>query len=150
MTIKVPELDMEIEAKQENYRFLKLKNGDNIICLRLLEPDENHHAFVVYSPVIVTMMSLADGSISIGLAKWIPYTDERVFDIYVDDIVLVTSLNEEASGYYSQALQNQQEFEEEEKKEKEEAGSDVEIEKKLDTLQRKVLEFPKPPEKKND
>lgn len=83
-----------------DYVVMKLVNAETIICVMVTEDDES---FTIMYPVQMkpTRMEVAkEGKeFQVGV-PWVPYSDEKVFTIYKQDVVLLQRLNESTIAYY--------------------------------------------------
>ena len=75
------------------YVTMKLTNGDNIIAVVVGEDDES---FTIMFPVQMKILrvELKEGKKEVlAGTPWIPYTDEKVFNIFKQDIIVMSPLN---------------------------------------------------------
>lgn len=82
------------------YVTMKLTNGDNIIAVVVGEDDES---FTIMFPVQMKILrvELKEGKKEVlAGTPWIPYTDEKVFNIFKQDIIVMSPLNSSTIEYY--------------------------------------------------
>ena len=79
---------------------MKLTNGDNIITLVVSEDDES---FTIMFPIQMKniRVDLKEGKKEvIAGTTWVPYTDEKVYNVFKQDIITMNPLNESTIEYY--------------------------------------------------
>lgn len=85
---------------EHDYITLKLVNGDTIICL-LVGIDEEY--FTIMYPMVMKAVRIeTDGKpkeIFVG-SPWNSFTDENVFNIYKQDVINLSEMNESTISYY--------------------------------------------------
>lgn len=64
-------------------------------------------------PIKVVMMPCDDGSISVGLLKWNPYTQDEDYNILCEHVLTVSTMTMETVAYYAHALKKEKEDQEE-------------------------------------
>jgi hypothetical protein len=82
------------------YVTMKLTNGDNIIAVVVSEDDES---FTIMFPVQmkIVRVELKEGKKEVlAGTPWIPHTDEKVFNIFKQDIIAMSLLNSSTIEYY--------------------------------------------------
>jgi hypothetical protein len=82
------------------YVTMKLTNGDNIIAVVVSEDDES---FTIMFPVQmkIVRVELKEGKKEVlAGTPWIPYTDEKVFNIFKQDIIVMSPINSSTIEYY--------------------------------------------------
>lgn len=92
-----------------HYRYLKLTNGDNIIC-KTEDDCSNIHTrqtICITDPVMVNHMRIPRGHMIIetyGLTAWAAFVEENVFSIPTNTIVMSANINENAKTNYIEYL----------------------------------------------
>ena len=79
---------------------MKLTNGDNIITLVVSEDDES---FTIMFPIQMKniRVDLKEGKKEVlAGTPWVPYTDEKVYNVFKQDIITMNPLNESTIEYY--------------------------------------------------
>ena len=83
-----------------DYVIIKLVNAETIVCVMVGEDDES---FTVMYPIQMKPSRIElEGNkkeFQVGV-PWIPYSDEKVFTIYKQDVVLLQKLNQATIEYY--------------------------------------------------
>lgn len=89
---------------EHDYITLKLVNGDTIICLLVGIDDEY---FTIMYPMIMKPVRIeTDGKpkeIFVG-SPWNSFTDENVFNIYKQDVLIMADMNESTISYYKKMI----------------------------------------------
>ena len=90
-----------------NYHIVKLSNGEDILCTVL---DKQETQIKIESPLLMETVSrpTATGVVeSLALGRWVqPYSDEEVFVIEKNSIVIMTPASAGLSRYYEHILKN--------------------------------------------
>jgi len=117
-----------------HYRYLKLTNGDNIICKT--EDDCSNiytkQTISITDPVMVNHMRIPRGHMIVetyGLTAWAAFVEENVFNIPTNTIVMSANINENARKNYIEYINQLNSIQVEETTE----------EKDVETLAKKVL-----------
>ena len=85
---------------EHEYVTIKLVNGDNIIAVMISEEDDY---FILMFPIQMKLVrvDIKDGKKEVlAGTPWVPYTDEKVFNIFKQDIITINPLNESTIEYY--------------------------------------------------
>tara|TARA_Y100000816_G_scaffold291116_1_gene281510 strand:+ start:153 stop:590 length:438 start_codon:yes stop_codon:yes gene_type:complete len=94
-----------------NYQIIKLSNGEDIVC-KIHEPTSSREnsKLKVSSPLkmdTITRETEKGFVDSLSLTRWIqPYSDENVFDIEKQSIVIMTPASVGLSRYYEYVLES--------------------------------------------
>lgn len=81
-------------------RYIKLTNGEDIMC-EIHGDVEGVSYIVVKDPFKVTMILMQGStSASMGLSRWVPFSDERFMAVSKLSIIAMTSLSDEATSLY--------------------------------------------------
>lgn len=91
---------------QHEYVTMKLMNGDTIICV-LISSDDNTYT-IMYPIQMKTARIELEGKqkeIVTG-TPWCSYTDDNIFEIYKQDVVILKPLNESTIQYYKNLIDN--------------------------------------------
>lgn len=88
-----------------HYKYLKLTNGDSLICTTNEECANIHQkqTLLVTDPVTVNHVRVPRGSYmleSYVLMPWIGFTNDSVFEIPINQIVVVSNINDNAKKNY--------------------------------------------------
>jgi len=90
-----------------NYHIVKLSNGEDILCTVL---DKQETQIKIGAPLLMETVSrpTATGVVeSLALGRWVqPYSDEEVFVIEKNSIVIMTPASAGLSRYYEHILKN--------------------------------------------
>ena len=90
-----------------NYQIVKLSNGEDIIC-DVLKNEETR--IKITSPLkmdSITRTTTKGIVESLSLARWVqPYSDENIFDIEKNSIIIMTPASAGLTRYYEYVLQN--------------------------------------------
>jgi hypothetical protein len=88
-----------------HYRYLKLTNGENIICKT--EDDCSNiyskQTISITDPVVVNHVRIPRGHMIVetyGLTAWAAFVEETVFSIPTSQIIMTSSINENAKKNY--------------------------------------------------
>lgn len=94
-------------SKQEEFKYIKLRTGEDIICMIKVQKKENRNKIKVQYPVkILTISGLKKGNVheSIALQQWIQFTNDKEFSIPKDSILTIATMNDEMIGFYTSYL----------------------------------------------
>ena len=95
-----------------NYQIIKLSNGEDIVC-KVIEENESEKLKIV-SPLRMETVTreTSKGVIeSLALSKWVqPYSDEKVFNVQKNSIVIMTPASAGLSKYYEYVLKGMNDF----------------------------------------
>lgn len=88
----------------DNVFYMKLMNGDDIVC-QLEKEDEEHQLYIVTEPLKVNYnFSSEYGRMFLGLSRWIPLVESPYITIYFDHVVAMAKLQEEMNDFYANAI----------------------------------------------
>ena len=112
-----------------NYHIVKLSNGEDILCTVL---DKQETQIKIESPLLMETVSrpTATGVVeSLALGRWVqPYSDEEVFVIEKNSIVIMTPASAGLCRYYEHILKNMDNSLKEEKNPSNEDLDQIEME----------------------
>ncbi len=98
-------------AEKNNYRIVKLVSGENIIC----EQMEGTNELKVRHPLkmdVVTHMTNKGIAESLNLSRWLqPFSDQRVYTINTDHVILVANVSIGLGKYYEHVLRKIEDIE---------------------------------------
>ena len=83
------------------YVMMKLTNGEDIVCVLV---DHDKHAFTVMFPISMKRVSLDGLKETIAGTSWCQYTDENVFTIFRNDVIVIAPLNQRTIDYYKKLV----------------------------------------------
>jgi hypothetical protein len=89
---------------EHEYITLKLVNGDNIISVKIGEDD---HKFTIMYPIQMKTVNFEfEGKNKEVLAgsPWCSFTDEQIFTVWKDDVIIIKPLNESTIEYYKRLI----------------------------------------------
>ena len=141
-----------------NYQVIKLSNGEDIVC-RVHEntSSRENSKLKISSPLLMETVTreTKKGTVeSLALSRWVqPYSDEKVFNIESNSVVIMTPASVGLSRYYEYVLKNIKEdivetpptkkelriIEEEELDLHEEIFSSEDLQKILDKFSKKTI-----------
>lgn len=87
------------------YITLKLVNGDNLIALMVGEKDDS---FIVLYPIQMKSVKIQHDGVNkeiLAGTPWCSFTDDEVYTIWKDDVVLLKPLNESTIQYYKKLVE---------------------------------------------
>ena len=88
------------------YKIVKLTNGENLICQ--INEDIDNGEYKIYLPLKMEVRSLMtkEGPVdSLNLSRWIgPYTEQSLFSIKSDHVLLVTNASPGLCRYYDHVI----------------------------------------------
>lgn len=106
---------------EHSYMTMKLVNGDTIICVMVSDDDD---CFTVLYPIQMksTRVEINEQSKEVMAGSpWCSFTDDYVYRIYKQDVIMLKPLNESTITYYKKMIDlsevDQGVFEEEESEE---------------------------------
>jgi len=112
-----------------NYHIVKLSNGEDILCTVL---DKQETQIKIGAPLLMETVSrpTATGVVeSLALGRWVqPYSDEEVFVIEKNSIVIMTPASAGLCRYYEHILKNMDNSLKEEKNPSNEDLDQIEME----------------------
>lgn len=82
------------------YTSLKLISGDTILCIIILEDDD--HFNILYP--IQMKPTIVDGKEVLTGQPYCPYTDEVMFTVFKQDIIVMNEMNESTIAYYKRLV----------------------------------------------
>ena len=89
---------------EHDYMTMKLTNGDNIICVVLGEDDTK---FTIMYPIAMKTTRVEVGNMSkevLAGGPWCPFTDDTIFEIFKQDVILIKPLNDSTLVYYKNMI----------------------------------------------
>ena len=83
-------------------RFLRLKNGDDIISEVVEIQEDDEHFYMLINPLKAVYMPSSTGYLSIAFMPWVfpRICDKQEFTIDYDDVLLVTDVSGKMNDYY--------------------------------------------------
>jgi len=89
---------------QHEYITLKLVNGDNLISVLITE--DNSEYTIMYPIQMKTVNFNLDGKNKEVLAgsPWCSFTDDQIFKVRKQDVIIVKPLNESTLNYYKRMV----------------------------------------------
>jgi hypothetical protein len=84
-------------------KFLRLKNGDDIICELVEVSDDEGLSYMIFNPMkIVYLSSEMSGYLQIAIAPWIfpRVCSTQEFEIDPADVLLMSEASEKMNNYY--------------------------------------------------
>ena len=93
---------------EHQYIMLKLVSGETILCTLVQDNDDY---FTILFPIEMKSykadISTTRKEYYAGTA-WCPFTDDDIFQIYKQDVIVLKSLNESTIAYYRKFIDNEQ------------------------------------------
>ena len=87
------------------YKIVKLVNGEDIICMMEEDGDKSYKVIWPLKMQILPKMTKKGIMESLNLSTWIQsYTEERVFNVPVQSVVMMTERSPGLSKYYEYVL----------------------------------------------
>ena len=87
------------------YKIVKLVNGEDIICMMEEDGDKSYKVIWPLKMQILPKMTKKGIMESLNLSTWIQsYTEERVFNVPVQSVVMMTEPSPGLSKYYEYVL----------------------------------------------
>ena len=124
-----------------NYQVVKLANGEDIICDVLGYKDDT---IKITSPLKMETYNrtTAKGVVeSLGLSRWIqPYSDEDMFTIQKNTVVVMTPVSAGLQRYYEYVLKNMEEIKDDDYGPTEKEIRVIEKEEKIEDLEKELDE----------
>jgi hypothetical protein len=92
-------------SKPKNIYYMKLSNGDDIIC-DVLQDAIDESAYIVRLPMQVNYDFAPEVQrMFMGLSKWIPLMKSPTLVIYYDHVVTIAECSDEMVHFYHEALE---------------------------------------------
>ena len=100
-----------MDNKALNYKFLKLSNGENILCMT----DDNCENLAkkkhihILEPVLVTPFRFPRGlkiMETFIMQPWVPFSDDKVFEISTSAIIMATDVHDEFKQQYEKYIES--------------------------------------------
>lgn len=91
---------------EQEFKLLRLSNGDMIICQIL---SENDNELTISTPYKLMVRELVDGIVT-GVLKWLPYTDEETIKFNRDHISLITKIKPSFLNYVKRSMDSDNEI----------------------------------------
>ena len=127
-----------------NYQVVKLSNGEDIIC-NVEEDARIDGTLRISSPLKMETFSRTTekGVVeSLGLSRWIqPYSDEDVFTIQKNTVVVMTPVSAGLQRYYEYVLKNMEEIKDDDYGPTEKEIRVIEKEEKIEDLEEELDEM---------
>lgn len=94
---------------KHDYVTIKLMNGDTLLAVLI---DEKEDCFVIMYPIQMKSVSFKDTNKEVlAGTPWCTFTDEQIYDIWKNDVVLIKPLNQSTIEYYKRLVDIQEESE---------------------------------------
>ena len=87
----------------KNAKFMRLKNGDDIIAEIIEMGDDDNLCYLLINPLkLVYVESRSPGYVQIAFMPWVfpKICDKQEFTIDSNDVILITEITEKMNGYY--------------------------------------------------
>ena len=127
-----------------NYQVVKLSNGEDIIC-NVEEDARIDGTLRISSPLKMETFSRTTekGVVeSLGLSRWIqPYSDEDMFTIQKNTVVVMTPVSAGLQRYYEYVLKNMEEIKDDDYGPTEKEIRLIEKEEKIEDLEEELDEM---------
>ena len=127
-----------------NYQVVKLSNGEDIIC-NVEEDARIDGTLRISSPLKMETFSRTTekGVVeSLGLSRWIqPYSDEDMFTIQKNTVVVMTPVSAGLQRYYEYVLKNMEEIRDDDYGPTEKEIRVIEKEEKIEDLEEELDEM---------
>ena len=124
-----------------NYQVVKLSNGEDIIC-NVEEDARIDGTLRISSPLKMETFSRTTekGVVeSLGLSRWIqPYSDEDMFTIQKNTVVVMTPVSAGLQRYYEYVLKNMEEIKDDDYGPTEKEIRVIEKEEKIEDLEEEL------------
>jgi hypothetical protein len=93
---------MADESEQSLAKFLRLKNGDDVVSEIVEMEDDEGIMYVLINPLKVVYIPTASGNLQIAFVPWVfvKIVDHQEFTIRIDDILLLSNVSEYMNDYY--------------------------------------------------
>jgi len=89
-----------------NVFYMKLMNGEDIIC-QLVKEDEEHQMYFVSDPLKVNYnFSAEHGRMFMGLSRWIPLLESPIVTVYFDHVIAMAKLQDEMNEFYFNSIED--------------------------------------------
>lgn len=83
-------------------RVLKLNNGEEIFAMMLPDSAKNATVFIKWPMKVQLMQRGLEGSI--GLCRWLPFTDQEFIAVSKSSVVALADLSQEAFELYKRCI----------------------------------------------
>ena len=88
----------------DNLYYLKLMNGDDIVC-KILSQDDHDGCYLIASPLQVTnTMDQNEGRLMMALSRWIPLQKSASVKIYMDHVIAISEVHESMYEFYNDVV----------------------------------------------
>jgi hypothetical protein len=91
---------------EEEFKLLRLSNGDMIIC-KIVSEDQN--SLTISTPYKLMIRELVDGIVT-GVLKWIPYAIDEDIQFNKDHVSLITKLKPNFISYIKRTIDSDNEM----------------------------------------
>lgn len=104
-----------MDNKSLNYKYIKLSNGENILCMT----DDNCEDFVkkkvihILEPVLVTPFRFPRGLKIVEtfiMQPWVPFSADKVFTISTSSIIMATDVLEDFKQQYEKYIETSEQM----------------------------------------
>lgn len=85
---------------EHNYVVIKLVTNEVILTVQI---DEDEDTFLIMYPLQMKTIVTDEGEAIAGV-DWCPYSDDKVFNIYKQDILYIKEMNEGTIEYYKRLV----------------------------------------------
>lgn len=87
-------------------KFVRLQNGDDIICEMLELEDGDNLLYMIVNPLKIIYMPTSSGSLQVAFMPWVfpKICDHQEFTLNPEDVLLVSNTSEKMNNYYWENL----------------------------------------------
>lgn len=82
------------------YRYIKLTNGDDLLCQLVLDGSAEYHLFLRYPLKVVTMLDHESEAINFVYLPWVPLTSQEIIAVRRSNIISMTSVPGDIQSIY--------------------------------------------------
>lgn len=86
------------------YRFIKLTNGDDLLCQLVLDNSAEYHLFLRYPLKVVTMLDHESESINFVYLPWVPLTSQEIIPVRRSNVISMTGVPSDIQAIYRERV----------------------------------------------
>lgn len=85
--------------------YMKLTNGEDIIC-KIEKEDNENQMYFISNPLKVSYNFVPENNrMSMGLSYWIPLAESSVVTVYFDHVIAMSKLQDEMNKFYFSSIE---------------------------------------------
>ena len=89
-----------------NVFYMKLMNGEDIMC-QMVKEDEENQMYIITNPLKVNYnFSSEHGRMFMGLSRWIPLLESPFVTVYFDHVVAMAKVQSDMTDFYVNSVED--------------------------------------------